>query len=160
MGPNLVPCVANNRRITASHGSFLRRRKAQQLRSSCAHFQRPEGRSWPPETSCYLELTALVLCVSVNRLSYMSPEPPGQSARGNQWASTMGGYPSEIPGVRLAHAAAGSPVGDFEIMGRVAREEFEDSVLAPGATRADGGGDRLREEEPDELRTCFERDRD
>src|SRR5579875_2664149 len=32
--------------------------------------------------------------------------------------------------------------------------------MAPGATRAAGAGDRLRPEEPDPWRTCFERDRD
>ena len=32
--------------------------------------------------------------------------------------------------------------------------------MAPGATRAVGAGARGREEEPDPLRTCFERDRD
>lgn len=42
----------------------------------------------------------------------------------------------------------------------MAREEWEDEVLAPGATRARGAGDRALPEEPDAERTCFERDRD
>ena len=32
--------------------------------------------------------------------------------------------------------------------------------MAPGATRSHGAGSRATEEEPDEFRTCFERDRD
>src|SRR6185437_1477686 len=44
--------------------------------------------------------------------------------------------------------------------GRTEREDLEITLLAPGATRAAGAGDRLRREEPDEWRTCFERDRD
>ncbi|OYV65361.1 MAG: deoxyguanosinetriphosphate triphosphohydrolase [Actinobacteria bacterium 21-64-8] len=43
---------------------------------------------------------------------------------------------------------------------RQAREQLLESLLAPGATRAEGAGQRAREEEPDTWRTCFERDRD
>lgn len=43
---------------------------------------------------------------------------------------------------------------------RSAREEAEHAVLAPGATRARGAGDRPRPEDPDPVRTCFERDLD
>jgi len=52
---------------------------------------------------------------------------------------------------------AAGPTGPLE---RSAREESEDGLLAPGASRAEGGGDRPRKEEPDDWRTCFERDRD
>lgn len=45
-------------------------------------------------------------------------------------------------------------------MGREAREELEDATLCEGATRARGAGRRPEEEEPDPLRTCFERDLD
>jgi dGTPase len=45
-------------------------------------------------------------------------------------------------------------------MSRGAREDEEGRLLLPGATRAEGGGRRARPEEPDEWRTCFERDRD
>jgi dGTPase len=45
-------------------------------------------------------------------------------------------------------------------MDREAREELETKVLVPGATLAHGAGDRPRAEEPDDERTCFERDRD
>jgi dGTPase len=40
------------------------------------------------------------------------------------------------------------------------REEQLDALLANGATRGYGAGNRARTEEPDEFRTCFERDRD
>lgn len=43
---------------------------------------------------------------------------------------------------------------------RRTREEEEDGRLAPGATRAEGAGQRARLEEPDPVRTCFERDLD
>ncbi|HYA45251.1 MAG TPA: HD domain-containing protein [Acidimicrobiales bacterium] len=43
---------------------------------------------------------------------------------------------------------------------RRAREDAERLLLAPGATRARGAGNRANPEEPDSLRTCFERDRD
>ena len=43
---------------------------------------------------------------------------------------------------------------------REAREEDLDARLCGGATRARGAGRRARDEEPDEYRTCFERDRD
>ncbi|MHB1089261.1 MAG: HD domain-containing protein [Acidimicrobiales bacterium] len=43
---------------------------------------------------------------------------------------------------------------------RADREAQLDQVLARGATRSSGAGHRLRDEEPDEFRTCFERDRD
>ncbi len=56
--------------------------------------------------------------------------------------------------VSMGDAAAGVPFG------RAWRQEHEDALLAPGATRSAGGGDRARPEEPDAWRTCFERDRD
>lgn len=43
---------------------------------------------------------------------------------------------------------------------REEREELEEATLAPGATRSAGAGTRAIQEEPDELRTCFERDLD
>jgi dGTPase len=81
----------------------------------------------------------------------------------------MAGYSGPV---RLAHAdshartgpAPGSPAtGRPESVapcGRAEREELETTLLAPGATRAAGAGERPRREEPDEWRTCFERDRD
>jgi dGTPase len=53
------------------------------------------------------------------------------------------------------HLAGGAPLDRSE------REDLEDSFLVPGATRSGQvAGRRRREEEPDELRTCFEQDRD
>ncbi|EQD54569.1 deoxyguanosinetriphosphate triphosphohydrolase-like protein, partial [mine drainage metagenome] len=43
---------------------------------------------------------------------------------------------------------------------RKTREHAEETLLAKGATRAQGAGDRARGELPDPERTCFERDRD
>lgn len=60
----------------------------------------------------------------------------------------------------LAHASGQRRREGMRIVDRKAREEAESAYLAPGATRACGAGKRAREEEPDPLRTCFERDRD
>ncbi|MFN2556705.1 MAG: HD domain-containing protein [Nitriliruptorales bacterium] len=43
---------------------------------------------------------------------------------------------------------------------RRTREEEENRQLSPGATRARGAGRRARPQEPDPVRTCFERDLD
>jgi dGTPase len=92
-----------------------------------------------------------------------------ETERSLRWASTMSGYSGPA---RLAHAdshARISPeagidpapgravVAPFD---RTAREDWEEGLLAPGATRARGGGERATPEEPDQWRTCFERDRD
>jgi len=83
------------------------------------------------------------------------------SERGRRWAATMAGH--EAHGVRTAHPdshAGLGPAPDGSAFGRAEREELEDDVLAPGATRAHASGRRARPEEPDPWRTCFERDRD
>jgi dGTPase len=102
----------------------------------------------------------------------MSDAPdPRESERSQRWAATMAGYAGPA---RLAHADSyaridggaqepdreAPPAAGYEPLGRVAREEREDTLLAAGATRAVGAGERARPEEPDEWRTCFERDRD
>lgn len=76
--------------------------------------------------------------------------------------AAINAYSHERDGVRLAHkdSHARVQVGERRWMGRLEREELEEATLAPGATRARGAGNRLEEEEPDELRTCFERDLD
>jgi dGTPase len=61
---------------------------------------------------------------------------------------------------RRAHADSAAKIGAVELCDREAREEREEAELAPGATRAHGAGRRARLEEPDPVRTCFERDRD
>lgn len=69
----------------------------------------------------------------------------------------------EGQGITLAHADSRAGCGRTEPtpdLPRPEREAIEDDTLAPGATRAVGAGDRLRPEEPDRWRTCFERDRD
>jgi len=60
----------------------------------------------------------------------------------------------------VAHSEVlvGPPGG--RLLGRRYREEAEDRLLAPGATRAEGAGHRSLPEEPDTYRTCFERDLD
>jgi dGTPase len=79
-------------------------------------------------------------------------------------------------GTRTAHADSRAEVGHRSAEGdppaeesqaaaavvltRADREEYEESLLAPGATRSEAAGRRRVEEEPDEWRTCFERDRD
>jgi dGTPase len=97
-------------------------------------------------------------------------EPTVQTERGRRWAATMAGH--DLRGVRTAHADSRATVGPGDsgaavgpgtpspVLGRLDREAFEDRVLAPGATRANGGGRRVITEEPDPWRTCFERDRD
>jgi dGTPase len=59
-----------------------------------------------------------------------------------------------------AHQELGPGLGPVSLQDRPTREEHEQAMLARGATRAIGAGDRLRPEEPDPYRTCFERDRD
>ncbi|HUY22034.1 MAG TPA: HD domain-containing protein [Acidimicrobiales bacterium] len=91
----------------------------------------------------------------------MEPTPVTTTERARRWAATMAGHGDQ--GVRTAHADSGATLGidgPVPAHGREAREEVEDLVLAPGATRAAGGGRRTLPEEPDALRTCFERDRD
>ena len=86
----------------------------------------------------------------------MDPDDSMQE-RADRWASTMRGAASD-PGVRLAHADSRATAGAS--IRRLARQELEHELLAASATRAVGAGDRARAEEPDEWRTCFERDRD
>jgi dGTPase len=83
------------------------------------------------------------------------------SERALRWAGTMAGHGEQcaVP-VRRAHADRAAHVGTVTELAREEREAAEDAVLAPGATRAFGAGDRPRPEEPDPARTCFERDRD
>ena len=65
-----------------------------------------------------------------------------------------------VPDIRLAHADGQVNVGEVRPLDRVERQQAEDGLLAPGATRSSGAGDRARPEDPDPVRTCFERDRD
>jgi dGTPase len=89
----------------------------------------------------------------------MSPEAGHETERAERWAATMAGHAAG-GALRTAHADSAAAVRPAGIVGREVREEFEAAHLAPGATRAVGAGRRVRPEEPDPLRTCFERDRD
>ena len=80
--------------------------------------------------------------------------------RERRWAATMAPHATGGGAVRHAHADTHAAVGEVEIATREVREAREEELLAPGATRAVGAGDRAEEEEPDDWRTCFERDRD
>src|SRR4029077_15692860 len=61
--------------------------------------------------------------------------------------------------VRRAHPGADAWVGG-RIVARELREAELAAVLAQGATRPVGAGNRVRSEEPDPYRLCFERDLD
>ena len=61
--------------------------------------------------------------------------------------------------VRRAHHGADAWVGG-PIVAREVREAELAAVLAPGATRPVGAGERAVAEEPDPYRLCFERDLD
>lgn len=76
-----------------------------------------------------------------------------------KWADTMRGHGDDQLVVR-AHRDSAAAVQARPQHGREAREAQEDQIMRPEATRARGAGDRARPEEPDDLRTCFERDRD
>lgn len=81
--------------------------------------------------------------------------------RALRWASTMGGFQEPTVSVRQAHDGASRVrITPAETYDRQAREESEHRDLAPGATLSSGPERRAREEDPDPLRTRFERDRD
>jgi dGTPase len=81
------------------------------------------------------------------------------SRRARAWASTAPGHLSR-DGIVRAHGADEPGLSPGPALGREEREQREDALLQPNATRARGAGDRSRPEEPDAERTCFERDRD
>ncbi len=86
------------------------------------------------------------------------------SERSARWAATMGGFSASE--VVLAHHDSRPGLGARTREGqpvprtRTARETREADLLVEGASLAQGAGRRERAEEPDEVRTCFERDRD
>ena len=103
-------------------------------------------------------------------------QPEALSERARAWGATMHGFSdTSDDAIRFAHREAPSTVftagdGDphaedrtrrqFRPLLREEREEREQLLLAPGATRTAGAGHRARTEDPDPVRTCFERDRD
>ena len=81
------------------------------------------------------------------------------SERARTWASTMHAH-TGTGATAHAHRDSGPRVGIPAIFDRIQREEHERQHLTAGATQAVGAGNRAVREEPDPLRTCFERDRD
>ena len=78
--------------------------------------------------------------------------------RAKAWADTMAGH---LGGDLVrAHAGPQASPGPGLILHRELREQRERATLRPGAAFAAGAGNRAIGEEPDEERTCFERDRD
>ena len=59
-----------------------------------------------------------------------------------------------------AHRAIPFADGPTDVPERGAREDLQHELLAAGATRAEGAGNRAIAESPDRFRTCFERDLD
>lgn len=76
-----------------------------------------------------------------------------------EWASTMSGTNTDS-GIVTAHSGADHTAISVRNLTRLEREQMEELTLSTGATRSHGAGNRARSEEPDPLRTCFERDRD
>ena len=85
---------------------------------------------------------------------------PNEPRRAEQWAATMTGHETAQADVRHAHADGFHSITPQGPVTRERREAIEASLLAEGATHSDGAGNRVRDEAPDEFRTCFERDRD
>jgi dGTPase len=100
--------------------------------------------------------------------------PDTLSERARAWGATMQGFNADGEAIRFAHrevpAGLGAPGDDSDSGARAGqplqpllreeREEREHEFLTLGATYAIGAGTRAREESPDPVRTCFERDRD
>jgi dGTPase len=78
--------------------------------------------------------------------------------RAKAWADTMAGHLDS----ELVRAHSGSPArpGPGSIVDRKLREQHERATLRPSSAFAEGAGNRAVAEEPDDQRTCFERDRD
>ncbi len=77
--------------------------------------------------------------------------------RARAWATTMRGHGSAVI---AAHSDSTATLSPREPRLREQREDLERRLYVPEASFADGAGDRVRPEEPDLFRTCFERDRD
>ncbi len=80
------------------------------------------------------------------------------SERSRAWAATMRGH--DHGEARLAHQDSFARIAHPSPAMREERELAESANLVGGATRSLGAGDRHIPEEPDPVRTCFERDRD
>jgi dGTPase len=82
----------------------------------------------------------------------------GLTPRAKAWADTMAGHRDG----ELVRAHFDSPArpGPGPIVRRELREQYERATLRPGSAFAEGAGNRAVVENPDDQRTCFERDRD
>ena len=78
--------------------------------------------------------------------------------RAQAWAATMAGHPDG--GTVRAHEDSVRRLPPARLVDRLSREDRERETLRPEATFAEGAGHRATPETPDDVRTCFERDRD
>jgi dGTPase len=97
-------------------------------------------------------------------MNQQAPDPSEPTAedttqRQQEWVATMHGSAASEDLV-LAHRDAPPPPISTHAVSRIERESRSASLLASGATLSVGAGNRAIAEEPDEYRTCFERDRD
>ena len=92
----------------------------------------------------------------------VSPGAQDGTKRSERWASTMDGTATAgtPEGVRTAHSDSIAAAASDGVLDREEREGDDETQLSTDATRVTGAGNRLFEEPPDHLRTCFERDRD
>ncbi|TAN20410.1 MAG: HD domain-containing protein [Actinomycetota bacterium] len=79
--------------------------------------------------------------------------------RSTKWIETSPGYRTTSGNI-AAHSDFGSMALQPVIVPREKREEIERQFLSIGATVSLGSGNRSRPEDPDPMRTAFERDRD
>ena len=82
----------------------------------------------------------------------------GISPRAQAWAETMSGHAKGD--IVRAHRDSARRLSAAPMVDRTIREDRERLTLRPQATFAQGAGNRAISEEADDVRTCFERDRD
>ncbi len=82
-----------------------------------------------------------------------------RNSRSSQWIETSRGYRLSSGNI-AAHSSFTASNLEPVLMQREKREELEKHFLAKGATFSSGAGNRRYPEEPDPMRTAFERDRD
>jgi dGTPase len=113
----------------------------------------------PPDTRASWQTAS-----TIGGVQEQSQPNPNSSLIGSSEAvmAALVAYGRDEGSVRLAHkdSTNAAAVGPWIAPRRELREEAEERILAPLATRAVGAGNRSIEEEPDEHRTCFERDVD